>query len=234
MKRFCEANRDTLPRAARVAHDPGFEWGSGSGSGSAAVDIRAVKMDTLDAAMNLGLRSPLVLIFADDMTPGGCVSGGAGMQEESLFRRTALCGVLTQDMYPIRADEALYAPSVPVLLRSEDGGYAPVPGPRVLVSFLACPGVKMPHLDAENRLRAHDRGALQAKVELILQTAATFGHRDLVLGALGCGVWGCPPACVASVFKETIQRVASRANFDTICFAVTGSNHAIFASAFAL
>jgi hypothetical protein len=99
----------------------------------AATDVRVLNADAIDVA--LGMRDPLVLILADDLTPGGCVPAGAGMQEESLFRRTALFAFLKPDMYPLAPDEALYARHVPVLLTSELSGYQPQTGRRVRVFY---------------------------------------------------------------------------------------------------
>lgn len=61
------------------------------------IPVTVKRIDTLAAALQE--KKPLVLIFADAYNPGGCVWAGAGMQEESLFRRTALFKHLTTDMY---------------------------------------------------------------------------------------------------------------------------------------
>jgi uncharacterized protein (TIGR02452 family) len=163
---------------------------------------RVTKQDTLDVA--LGLDNPLVLILADDERPGGCVLAGAGMQEESLFRRTALFRHLLPGQYPIGPAEALYAPRVPVLLSSEASGYAPLrPGTRM--AFVACPGIKMPRLDSRGRMTDEDIDTLRTKIRLVLDVARAHGHTNLVLGALGCGVWGCPARQVADAFADVLQ-----------------------------
>ena len=43
------------------------------------------------------------------------------------------------------------------------------------------------------------------------------GHRALVLGAWGCGVFGNDPATVADAFAQALRRVA---RFDRVVFAV--------------
>lgn len=158
-------------------------------TGATSTTIRVLKSDTLEAAKQL--TDPLVLIFADDIRPGGCVEAGAGMQEESLFRRSALFRYLTSDLYPIAQDEALYARDVPLL----DGGTA---------SFIACPGIKMPRLTSDNKLMPSDATVLKKKIELILQVASEHGHPSVVLGAVGCGVYGSPPRHVASIMKDVL------------------------------
>jgi uncharacterized protein (TIGR02452 family) len=51
----------------------------------------------------------------------------------------------------------------------------------------------------------------------VLRVAAAHGHRELVLGAWGCGVFGNDPAEVAQVFAETL---AASPWFDLVVFAV--------------
>ena len=217
--------------AVRVQHDAAFEWGSFTRVPGGAV-ISTDKRDTLDVALDPTCweherPDPLVLILADAETPGGCVQAGAGMQEESLFRRTALAAALPRHLYPIPNDGALYAGAVPVLMRSEADGFAPLPLPHPTLSFLACPGIKMPPLTPDGRLFPDDLHSLRVKVELILQTALSFGHRDVVLGALGCGVWGCPARDVAGVFRQVLLERGQW--FRHVRFAILGANCGVFA-----
>lgn len=163
--------------------------------------------DTLDAALHLrsaGLN-PLVLNMADDSFPGGCVYAGSGAQEESIFRRTNLVCTLGMHLYPILGDQAVYSPRVSVFKSSEADGYRlhqPVD-----VSIISCPAIRHPDL-VDGRFTDAHVAALTAKVELICQTAARFGHDALVLGAMGCGAWKCPPADVAAVMKTVLDRWA--------------------------
>jgi uncharacterized protein (TIGR02452 family) len=168
------------------------------------------KCDTLEAAATL--ENPLVLILADDQRPGGNFRALAGMQEESLFLRSALHRHLLPDMYPLGLEESLYAPDVPLLA----GGTA---------CFIACPGLKMPQL-VEGRFSVSDRLILEKKVELIIQVAVRFDHPDIVLGALGCGVWGCLPQDVAEVMAEVLQRYSGM--YRNALVAVLGGNYNTF------
>jgi hypothetical protein len=154
---------------------------------------------------------PMVLILADAHSPGGCVLGGGNMQEESLFRRTTLFASLTPNLYPIGPDEALYAGNVDVLF---DGDYAPLVHVHghahdhalgTTLSFLACPGIKMPPIDCNGRLYPKDAALLKRKVELIMQVHISDQRRSYALGPWGArvrsmgvprkarrrGVWGC-------------------------------------------
>lgn len=173
----------------------------------AKTEIKVYKEDVLVVAIKkTTLSNPLVLILADDQTPGGCVFAGAGMQEESLFRRTALFAHLHPSLYPIQMDEALYARDVPILLSSEDTNYQPLQDAQsVHVSFIACPGIKFPSLvSGNNRLNDTDAQTFKNKIKLILRVAQENGHSEVVFGALGCGVWGCPGKHVAQLFAEVL------------------------------
>lgn len=176
---------------------------------------KMIKSDTLEAASTL--NSPLILVFADDINPGGCVEAGAGMQEESLFRRSALFKFFTRNLYPIKENEALYACSVP-LIKGGEG------------AFVACPGIKMPQLTTDFKLKNDDANLLRRKIELILQIAYMYGHSSIVLGAIGCGVWGCPPKHVASIIKSVLHEYDGV--FETILIAIPGANYNFFNDVF--
>ena len=211
--------------------------------------VSVVHEDTLDAALRLlgsgASARPLVLNMADDVRPGGCVAAGGGMQEESLFRRTDLHahllprlrpverpdGVLPA-LYPIARDEAVYSPDVVVCRRGEAEGYRLLAaGEMPRIGVVSCPGVAMPALSQDARAFAHeaDREALRAKVRVIFEIAELHGHDALVLGALGCGAFGCPPHDVARVFGEELERGTLPPSVTQVVFAVLGAaNHAAF------
>ena len=174
--------------------------------------------DVLAVAARVRDHDPLIMILADADTPGGNVMAGAGMQEESLFRRTALFSYLRKDANPIADTEALYARGVPVLCSSSSRTHA----------FIACPGVKMPRVSPTvGRMCTADAEVLRRKNRLIVQVAATMGHATLVAGALGCGVWGCPARQVAEIFREV--HVEHDGVLEEVHFAVLGALSAVWA-----
>jgi uncharacterized protein (TIGR02452 family) len=177
--------------------------------------IRVIKGDTLDVARTIPYERPLVLILADAHVPGGCVGAGAGMQEESLFRRSALHKHLVPLLYPIEENAAIYCPHVELM----DGTY---------MDFIACPGIKMPKLTDGNRLYPADEERLRRKLHVVFRKAYEGNHDTLVLGALGCGVWGCPPIHVAEIFKGVIAEY--NGVFEAVYFAVLGANYNFFSS----
>ena len=55
---------------------------------------------------------------------------------------------------------------------------------------------------------------------LVLALAAEYGHRTLVLGAWGCGVFRNSPADVAKVFAEWLKSPAFAGAFDLVVFGI--------------
>ena len=163
-------------------------------------------------------KNPLVLIFADAQIRVDVLQLAQGCRRRAYLDAGALHKHLLKEMYPIEEDACIYAPDAPLIDLSCK-----------TLSFIACPGIKMPSLDqSESRLSYNDELLLRKKVELICQVACQHGHKDLVLGALGCGVWGCPPRHVAEVFKNILQKYELR----NITFAVLGANYNIFKDVF--
>jgi uncharacterized protein (TIGR02452 family) len=209
----------------RLTYDASFAIPSGAFQTKVTVQNK----DAIDVALEL--HDPLVLILADAHVPGGCVLGGGNMQEESLFRRTTLFASLKPALYPIGSQEALYARGVGVLF---DGAYEPT-NPGTTLSFIACPGIKLPMLIYERThckewLSSDDEAILRCKVRLILQAAIMEGHTHLVAGALGCGVWGCPVEHVAEVFGDVIAHEYSGV-LKSVTFAILGAMSGRFRSA---
>jgi uncharacterized protein (TIGR02452 family) len=61
-------------------------------------------------------------------------------------------------------------------------------------------------------------GVLNTRAGRVLAVAAAHGHRKLVLGAWGCGVFRNDPAVVAATFADCLARAEGR--FDHVVFAV--------------
>jgi hypothetical protein len=59
--------------------------------------------------------------------------------------------------------------------------------------------------------------ALRCRAARVLEVAASHGHRRLVLGAWGCGVFGNDPVVVADAFADALSRYDG---FEHVCFAV--------------
>jgi len=61
---------------------------------------------------------------------------------------------------------------------------------------------------------------LREKVRLVLRMAAGEGVGRLVLGAMGCGAYGCPPRAVAKEMKGVLGEEEFEGWFESVDFAV--------------
>lgn len=195
-------------------------------------------VDCIEAGLTMAAEgmNPVVLNLSDDRDAGGCIDLGSGAQEESLWRRTALCVTQTAAFYPLcvgGTTEAIYSPTVPVLRRSEAAGYAwYADTARPTMSFIACPAIKMPHWVAsaeepDGDLKDADKMRLGKRLRLILRIAAEKGHDAVVLGAMGCGAWGNPPRAVARVFAKVLPEFDGVFKKITIAILSSGQRHHI-------
>lgn len=173
---------------------------------------RVLDADCLDVAHDMVSRgmNPVVLNLSDDCAAGGVVDLGSGAQEESLWRRTALCATQTQEFYPLcQVEQSLiYSPRVAVLRDTESNTYAWLDKPW-FTSFIACPALKYPRWVASEEepdgdLSEMDKAELAARLRLILDVAIQKGHDAIVLGPMGCGAWKNPPRAVARVFQRVL------------------------------
>jgi uncharacterized protein (TIGR02452 family) len=180
---------------------------------------------TLAAARRLPADTAC-LVFASAKSPGGGFLTGAHAQEESIARASALyaCQQAAPEFYDFHrglddlrySDWVIYSPGVPVF-RDEDGALLPRPYAR---AFLTAAAPNLTAIGASQPETAHTvPSVLCARARRILQVAAAHGHRRLVLGAWGCGVFGNDPAIVAAAFHALLQEPGGL-GFEHVVFAV--------------
>lgn len=184
---------------------------------------------TLSAAARLARDSDgdvLALNFASARNPGGGFQSGAQAQEESLARASALFASLRlaenyysanrQNRSLIYTDHAIYSPRVPVFY-SDDGNLLEVP---FSVSFFTSPAPNRGAIDWKSRELEKIAPAFARRIEQLFAFAALHGHRSLVLGAWGCGVFRNNPREVAESFSHGLLHGGWAKHFDEVCFAV--------------
>jgi uncharacterized protein (TIGR02452 family) len=181
------------------------------GSSNASATVEVTNESSLSATRRLG-GDVACLVFASARNPGGGFLNGAQAQEESLARGSALypCLRAAGDFYAHHrahseltySDRVIYSPAVPVF-RDDKGVLLPAPYP---VSFLtaAAPN-RAALLRSQPKHLTEIPAVLLRRAVRILQVAAARGHRRLVLGAWGCGVFGNEPATVAEAFAAALQ-----------------------------
>ncbi|WP_433336117.1 TIGR02452 family protein [Spirillospora sp. CA-294931] len=201
---------------------------------------------TLAAAHRLcdGDGEPLALNFASAKNPGGGFLNGAHAQEEGLARSSGLYTSLlaAREFYDFHraqgdllySDHMIYSPGVPVF-RDDSGRLLDRP---YQVAFLTSPAPNRGAIrDPEKAREIPD--VLRRRAHRVYAVAHAHGHRRLVLGAWGCGVFRNDPAEVAEAFAAHIAPGGDfEGRFEHIVFAVwdtaKGSpRHAAFARTFA-
>ena len=178
---------------------------------------------TLQAALRIGDRAAC-LVFASAKNPGGAFLGGAKAQEESIARASALypCLLVAPEFYAHHraqhdlrySDRVVYSPGVPVL-RDDHGNLLDKP---YTTSFLTAAAPNLGAIWRNQPEHAADVPAvLRRRAARVLTIAAANGHRALVLGAWGCGVFRNDPTTVATSFAAALTEVD---RFDQVVFAI--------------
>jgi uncharacterized protein (TIGR02452 family) len=194
-----------------------------TGPANPAPRVEVTNESTLAAARRLG-DGTAALVFASARSPGGGFRTGARAQEEDIARASALHACL--DTVPAfyahhradpdlrYSDRVIYSPHVPVF-RDDTGRLLDRPHHAALITAAA------PNLRAVVQNQPHLAetvpAVLSARTVRVLRVAAVHGHRRLILGAWGCGVFGNDPTVVAQAFAAALRRVGL---FDHVVFAV--------------
>lgn len=174
-----------------------------------------------------GVADLALLNFASAMNQGGGFINGAKAQEEDLCRCSGLypCLLAQPDYYKanrshdsaIYTDHLIYSPNVPWFrTRSRDQ-----PDRLFLASVITAPA---PNAGA---VLTRDPGAgdeieaaLRRRAGFVLGVAADNGHRTVLLGAWGCGVFRNDPALVADAFGKWLESPIYAGVFDRVVFAI--------------
>ncbi|MFT2020485.1 TIGR02452 family protein [Streptomyces sp. 796.1] len=169
-----------------------------------------------------------VLNFSSARNPGGGYLNGAQAQEEAVCRGSALYTCLRRvpefyaahraDRSPFYTDRVIYSPAVPVF-REEDGVLLERPFRAAFLTSAAPNAGVIAQRDPA--AVAEVPAALASRAERVLEVAAAHGHRRLVLGAWGCGVFRNDPAQVAGAFRDLLTGDGRFAgHFTHVVFAV--------------
>lgn len=197
--------------------------------------IEVTSESTVQAARRLvereQLSEVLALNFASAKNPGGGFLRGARAQEEDLTYSSALYPCLLSQGEYYSANKAcgssyytshmIYSPNVP-FFRDETFRLLQKPFP---LSVLTAPAPNVRALREANREDAKTTVRVVAtRVLKVLGIAAAHKHRNLVLGAWGCGVFGNDPEMVADAFYKALHLPSCSGHFDRVTFAVWDRN----------
>ncbi|MFO0612131.1 MAG: TIGR02452 family protein [Polyangiaceae bacterium] len=197
--------------------------------GDATLRVEVTGETTAEAARRLvaveGEAEVMALNFASAKNPGGGFLRGAKAQEEDLARCSALytCQITQRGYYEanrasgsmLYTDHMIHSPAVP-FFRDERLVLLEAP---FHVSILTAPA---PNAGEARGREEASRVAevLDARAGKVLAVAAHRGHRTLVLGAWGCGVFRNDPAQVAAIFDRWLASDRFRGAFGRVVFAV--------------
>lgn len=187
--------------------------------------IEVTNETTANAAVRLakaGKQNVVALNFASARNPGGGFLAGAIAQEEDLCRCSALYNctknkplfynknILCDDTF--YTNSVIYSPNVP-FFRDEHYLFLEQP---FLLSIISVPAPNISSMKPESWKSAL-KGILRERAVKVLQIAEQHGHKNIILGAWGCGAFGNDPVMVAEAFALALEKVPA---FEHVCFAV--------------
>lgn len=170
-----------------------------------------------------------VLNLASDIEPGGGWRYTLSLtQEEALCYSSTLYATLKAQWYPwpnlgSASCAGILSPDIVVFRDTLDNDLVELsPEQRHVVSVITVAAPCLPRLTADKQQFANesDLGDLREKILLVLRMAARNGVTNLVLGAMGCGAYGCPPKAVAEEMKNAIRMKEFEGWFEALDFAV--------------
>ena len=179
-----------------------------------------------------------ILNLASYSNPGGGVVGGAGAQEEYLFRCSDYFRSLFQfgryyeqygippakDRYPLDKNfGGVFSHAVTVFRDKESTGYALTDNPWK-VNFIAAAAPRLK--DPVQYLPTELKKVVINTIRTILRIAFINGQRRLVLGALGCGAFKNPPLEIAGLFRQVLEEEEFSSIFKEIHFAIFDDHNA--------
>ena len=204
--------------------------------------FEVLNSDCLEAALTLlsSGYNPAVLNMASRKIPGGGVVGGAGAQEECLFRQTNLFRSLYQfvpegrdygvpsreEQYPLdRNYGGIYTPGATMFRESEAKGYRLMDKP-IQLSFISVAAINHPALKDATHLDDSLVVGTKHKIKTILRIGLAHGHDSLVLSAFGCGAYRNPPYHMAQLFKEVFDDPEFKNKYRRVVFAIIDDHNA--------
>jgi uncharacterized protein (TIGR02452 family) len=175
-----------------------------------------------------GCQDLVLLNFASARNPCGGFLTGAKSQEEDLARCSGLypCQLTQPTCYDVNrrqssllyTDHIVYSPKVPWFRTRSTGKLL---DQCFLASVITAPAPNARGVLKRNATAQPDIAqTMRRRAGYVLGIARDNGHRSLLLGAWGCGVFGNDPALVADAFGKWLECDSFRGCFDRVVFAV--------------
>lgn len=185
-----------------------------------AFTIKIIDCDTITAALDN--PGSAVLNFASYKNPGGGFIRGTMAQEEAICHESTLYNVLSrkEDFYiwnrnnlnnSLYQDRILWTPNI-ILKRNGTLGCCDV---------ITCAAPNWAAAQKNGVKREDNMQALRSRIRNIINVAAVYNEKSLILGAYGCGVFGQDAEEVAKIFEE---EVGTASMIPRIIFAIPSGN----------
>ncbi len=185
-------------------------------------------------------NSDVVLLnFASARNAGGGFLNGARAQEEDLCRSSGLylCQLAQETYYQVNrnqssmlyTDHIIYSPKVP---------FFRLTGDECLNTPYLASVITAPAPNAGEYLRRHSgkesevEHTLRQRAGYVLAIAKDQGHKNLLLGAWGCGVFQNSPELVARVFYDWFNDEQFENAFECVTFAIYSGKKTYIIDAF--
>jgi uncharacterized protein (TIGR02452 family) len=149
-------------------------------------------------------------------------------QEEALCYSSTLYATLKPEWYPWPnlgpgSCAGIFSPDVVVFKDTLDNDCVELPEQRrsvLAVITVAAPCSPKLNSDGEGFAKENDLEDLRERILLVLRVAATNRITNLVLGAMGCGAYRCPPRLVAQEMRKALESHEFEGWFECVDFAV--------------
>jgi uncharacterized protein (TIGR02452 family) len=178
-----------------------------------------------------GCHDLVLLNYASARNPSGGFINGAKAQEEDLARCSGLypCQLTQPEYYEanrsqeslLYTDHIIYSPKVPWFrIRSRE----------LLDDYFLASVITAPAPNAGQVLRRDSNAlpdiekALRQRAGYVLAVAQDNGHRSLLLGAWGCGVFANDAGMVADAFGQWLESPRFQGCFDRVIFGIYDSS----------
>ncbi|EPQ56549.1 hypothetical protein GLOTRDRAFT_75286 [Gloeophyllum trabeum ATCC 11539] len=170
-------------------------------------------------------------LASDEVRAGGWLYSLTSTQEEALCYSSTLYATLKEEYYPWPnlgpgSVAGVFSPAVVVFKDDLDHDCVDLPeDERILVSVITVAAPRGPKLtpDGESLAREEDKRDFEGKIRLVYRMAASNGQHYMVLAAMGCGAYACPPRQVANMMKSILLEPEFKGWFRRVVFAVYSS-----------
>jgi uncharacterized protein (TIGR02452 family) len=158
----------------------------------------------------------LVLNLASRKHYGGGVKNGAMAQEEELFRKTDYYLHEGSHLYPLKNHNYTSTTDITIV---KDKFYNRLPIEQMFkIDCMAIAGISFPKLLDHGHMNNKDTEITMSKIENIFLHAMMNNYRNLVLRAIGCGLFKNPTEDIISMHNTCLKKYYKY--FDYIIFSV--------------